>query len=150
MGQVLFDGPTPGPDGDYALRFVDFHEVIDPQNDFTLTPQYVRNLHQMVESETHYTVMGNISEVYNPEGETWSDHEVWALMGLYEIDRVQQAPLGALIQQLPYGDWGVLGLHPSNVVIYPRVPQFVRNVLQAFTQKPDRFFGVNILTPIPA
>jgi hypothetical protein len=148
MWQVLFDGPKPGPDGDYTLRFVDFHEVISPQNEFRLTAQYVKNLQQLEESETHYTIMGNIKEVYNPEGENWSHNEIWALLGLYEIDRVQQAPLGALIHHLPDGDWAVLGLHPLNVVLYPKVPEFVPTVLQAFTQKPDRFFGVDILTSI--
>jgi len=149
MWQVIFDGFKPGPEGDYTLQFVDFHEVIDSQNEFTLIPQYVKNLQQLVELQTHYTIMGNIKEAYNPDGEKWSHKEIWALLGLYEIDRVQQAPLGALILQLPNGDWGVLGLYPPNVVLYPKVLQFVPNVLQAFTQKPERFFGVDIFTPNP-
>jgi hypothetical protein len=148
MWQVLFDGPKPDPEGDSTLRFVDFHEVIEPENDFTLTPQYVENLQQLVESQTHYTIMGTIKEVHNPEGEDWSHQKVWAVMGLYEIDRAQNAPLGVLIHQLANGDWAVLGLHPPNVVLYPKIPQFVPNVLQAFSQKPDRFFGVNIFTPL--
>lgn len=146
--QVRFDGPTPGSDGDYTLQFVDFHEVIEPQYNFTLTPEYVKALLHFVESQTHYTIMGNIKEVSNPEGENWNNHEVWAVLGLYEIDRVQQALLGALIHQLGNGDWEILGLHPPNVMLYPKVPQFVPNVLQAFSQKPDRFVGVNLFTPL--
>jgi hypothetical protein len=67
MWQVLCDGPKPGSDGDYTLRFADFHQVIDPHKDFILESKYGNNLERLVESQTHYTIMGNIKEVNNPE-----------------------------------------------------------------------------------
>jgi hypothetical protein len=147
--QVLFDGPKPGPEGDYTLHFVDFNELITPINYFTLTSQYVDKLQELIEELFNYRITGNIKSIHSPEGEDWTGKNIWALLGLYSIDQWQDVSLGILISERPDKDWEVLGFHPQNIVQFPVINRdFVTNVVQAYTQRPEKFIGVHVITPL--
>jgi hypothetical protein len=147
--KVLFDGPKPGPEGDFTLHFIDFSEVIKPEDYFTLTPKYVDDLQVLIESQFNYTITGNIKSVHSPIGEDWSKKQIWALLGLYSIDQWQDVSMGALISERPDKDWEVLGFHPPNIIQFPAINRdFVVNFVQAYTQRPQKFTGVQVFTPI--
>jgi hypothetical protein len=149
LWKVLFDGPKPGPEGDYTLHFVDFAELIKPDDYFTLTPQYIDNLQKLIESEFNYSIMGNIKSVRTPRGEDWTHKHVWALLGLYSIDQWQDVSIGALISERADKDWEVLGFYPPNITRFPAINRdFVVNYVQAYTQRPEKFTGVHVYTPI--
>ena len=147
--QVLFDGPQPGPEGDYTLHFVDYLELIKLDDYFTLTPKYIENLQQLIERQFNYSVIGNIKTVHSSEGDDWTGKTVWALLGLYSIDQWQDVSLGVLISERPDKDWEVLGLHPLNIFQFPAINRnFVINYVQAFTQRPEKFTGVHVIKPL--
>jgi hypothetical protein len=148
--QVLFDGPQPGPEGDYTLHFVDFNELIkNPMNVFTLTPQYIGKLQELVDELFNYSIIGNIKSVHSPEGEDWTEKHIWVLLGLYSIDQWQDVSLGALISERPDKDWEVLGFHPANIIQFPWINRkLVMNVVQSYTQHPEKFIGVHVITPL--
>ncbi len=149
LWHVLFDGSKPGPDGDYTLHFVDVSELMQPDDYFTLTPKYVDNLRRLIGSELNYSIIGNIKTIQAPDGKDWSSKECWALMGLYSIDQYQDFSMGVLTCKRSDNDWKLLGFHPPNIIQFPFINKnFVLNYGQAFTQHPDKFIGVHVITPI--
>ncbi len=146
--QVQFDGPTPGPEGDYTLHFVDSHELFKPPNYFALTPEYVDKLQELVETLFNYRIIGNIKTVHTPDGKEWGGKNIWALLGLYSIDQWQDVSLGALISERLDKDWEVLGFHPSNILQFSAINQdFIKTVVHDYTQRPEKFTGVHVITP---
>ncbi|MFX1565372.1 MAG: hypothetical protein ACFFCH_05225 [Promethearchaeota archaeon] len=71
-GHVLFDGPKPGPDGEYTLHFADLSKLMQPDDYSTLTPEYVNNLCQLIDSEYNYSIIRNIKTVKAPDGKDWN------------------------------------------------------------------------------
>lgn len=57
--------------------------------------------------------------------------------------------MGTLIGKRSDNDWEVLGFHPPKIIQFPfSNKNFITNYVQAFTQRPDKFIGVHVITPI--
>ncbi|MHA1959874.1 MAG: hypothetical protein ACW99U_06565 [Candidatus Thorarchaeota archaeon] len=128
---------------------LDFAEtaLVSPDSEFLLAPEFMDNLLTLVNTRHNYQHRGRIKEVKDPDGEDWSEKLIWALRGLFSIDRVQEVSVGILIHRRPDHNWVVLGLRPPNISDFPAFSnKFILNFIDAFAHKPDRWTGVHVFT----
>jgi hypothetical protein len=70
-------------------------------------------------------------------------------MGLYSIDQYHDFSVGALICKRSDNDSEVLGFHLPTIIKFPFINKdFIINYMQAVTQRPNKFIGVHVITPI--
>lgn len=144
---VKFDGADPGPSDDFTLSFVNIDNIVKPEEQFVLVDKYVDDILNLCRDNDRYSVIGNLKEIFSPQGEDLSDKRIYALMGVH-TGTGQSLRLGCLLAQYQDGNWGILGLWPEPFAEAVKENNEILNgFLMAFVGAPNDWERVDVVIP---
>lgn len=126
------------------LEFGDYDDLA--QQSFVLKKEYFEELITKIKTVDKYTLTGGLMSITSPEGEDFSKHSFFAILG---VD-LNNLLLGVLIGELQDSTFKVVGYYPEELnTQFDSNPNIIKNLAILLLKQDDMWQFVNLVAVSP-